>query len=368
MKVRNRSLVAAVVLGLAIAAFLYWWRSGAPILHEPPPESVLKPEPQTGQAAPAETSNATAAAPSEPPPPPTQKPSPELRRTFETLNHNAIVFYGRAIDQFDEPVVGAEVRGTVLVNTGTKGGARKAQTTTDGQGYFQFSDLVGQDIGIMIAKDGYEYRRKSSSFSYSYFEADHKRHIPDPKNPVVFVLWKKQGAEALVHYEKVWRFPISRGPLRIDLVTGKPAERDADLVVTVSRTPLVMPYGMTGFGWQATVDVNGGGLIRAGELDYYNAAPETGYAPRFQHTQEAQSVRDAQEGRIKWTWIEDVADTFFISARNGKVFARVHLRIWPNSDHKEGDNEALVSAEVWLNPNGSRNLEYDPKNATTPRP
>jgi hypothetical protein len=27
---------------------------------------------------------------------------------------------------------------------------------------------------------------------------------------------------------------------------------------------------------------------------------------------------------------------------------------WPNSDRKEGDNEALVAAEVWLNPNGSR--------------
>jgi hypothetical protein len=368
MIVRNK-LIAAVVLGLAIIAVLFWWRFGTlsptPV-QTPSPQAAPRTEPQPGQGN-AEASN-SAAKLTEPTPPLTQKPSPELRRTFETLNHNAIVFYGRAVDQFGEPVVGADVRGTVLVNTGTRGGSRKAKTTTDGLGYFQFGDLVGQDIGIMIAKDGYEYRRKSSSFSYSYFEADHKRHIPDPKNPVVFVLWKKKGAETLVHYEKVWRFPLSGGPLRIDLTTGKVAERDADLVVTVSRTPLVMPYGTTGFAWQAAVDVTGGGLIRVGELDYYNAAPETGYEPRLQHMQEARSVREAQEGRIKWTWQEDVADTFFISCRDGRIFARVYLRIKPNSDHKEGDNEALVAAGVWLNPNGSRNLEFDPKNAITPKP
>ena len=371
MKIVKRSLAVIVVLGLVLAGLLFWWRSGMPS-HTPAQtrssQSAPKSVPQPGQAAPAETNNTVASATTEPPPPPTQKPSPELRRTFETLNHNAIVFYGRAIDQFGEPVVGAEVRGTVLVNTGTHGGERKTRTATDAQGNFQFTGLKGQDLGIGISKEGYEYSRKNSSFSYSYFEADHNRHEPDSTNPVVFVLWKKQGAEPLVHYGKVWRFPINGGPLRIDLVTGKVAERDADLVVTLSRTPLVMPYGTTGFAWQATVDVNDGGLIRAGEQDYYNTAPETGYAPRFQHLQQAQSVHEAQEGRIKWTWQENVADSFFVSIRNGKIFARVYLHICPNSDHNEGDNEALVSAGVWLNPNGSRNLEFDPKKAITPKP
>ena len=112
----------------------------------------------------------------------------------------------------------------------------------------------------------------------------------------------------------------------------------------------------------------GGGLVPTGERDYYNVAPESGYEPRFEHVQAAQSVREAQEGRVKWTWTESVSGSFFISSRGEKNFARVNLRLRPNVDRKEGDNQALVVAEVWLNPSGSRNLEFDPKKAVRPVP
>lgn len=298
----------------------------------------------------------------------TQKPSPELKRTFEALNHNPIEFYGRALDQFGEPVVGADVTGSVLYNTGIKSGRSVASTTTDVGGYFRFSELAGQTLGIDFKKSGYEFNPVHTLFSYSYFEADHKRHIPDPKNPVIFTLWKKQETEPLVHYDKVWRFPVNTGPVGINIATGQIGMQDVDLVVTISRTPLQMRYGEQGFAWTATVEVVGGGLIRAGQRDYYNLAPESGYVPRFEFTQEAQSVRAAQDEKIKWTWVRSVSDDFFISSRNGKNFARVSLRIRPNVDHKEGDNEALVAAEVWLNPNWSRNLEFDPKKAIKPQP
>lgn len=314
----------------------------------------------------ATATNATPATP--PPPPPTQKPSPELRKTFETLNHNEIVFYGRAVDQFGEPVPAADVEGVVLVNTGSRGGQMQRRTTTDAQGYFQFGGFKGQDLGIGISKEGYEYRRRESSFSYSYFEPDHKRHIPDPKNPVVFVLWKKQGAEPLIHYEKVWRFPVNAGLVKIDLLKAKIGQPQADLIVNVSRSPFVMRYGERGFAWTVAIDVEGGGLVRAGETDYYNQAPADGYEPHLEYAQEAQSIRAAQEGRITWTWREDVADTFYLTSRSGRNYGRIELRIRPNSDHKEGDNEALIAAKVWLNPNGSRNLEFDPAKAIKPTP
>lgn len=191
---RRFALIILVVVAGALLLF-WWWRLRRP---EPLAEKPV-PAQAAPQAVPEEAAAATATntPPATPPPPPTQKPSPELRRTFETLNHNEIQFYGRAVDQFGEPVPAADVEGAVLVNTGSRGGQMRRQTTTDAQGYFQFGGFKGQDLGIGIKKEGYEYRRKSSSFSYSYFEADHKRHIPDPKNPVVFVLWKKQGLKRL---------------------------------------------------------------------------------------------------------------------------------------------------------------------------
>lgn len=362
-------IVVTVILAVLVAVVLFLLRRSQSALvatNTPIGPSTVAAQPPVGDGAKTKTPDATAPRP--PPTPPTQKPSPESKRTLRTLNHNPIEFYGRAVDQYGEPVAGAEVSGVVLYNTGTKAGEKKAKTTTDAQGYFCFADLEGQDLGIGIAKEGYEYRNRNSSFSYSYFEADHKRHIPDPKNPVTFTLWKKQGAEPLVQYDRVWRLPVNSGPVEINLATGKMGDRDVDLVVTVSRTPLRMPYGEGGFAWAASIEVVNGGLMRAGRRDYYNQAPVSGYQPRFEYTQAAQSVRDAQEGRIKWTWIEGISETFFVSSRNEKHFARVTVRIRPNVDRKEGDNEALIAAEVWLNPNGSRNLEFDPKKAIRPAP
>lgn len=359
-----------VALVVAIGVLLILRRS--PIHPAPTTWSTSAQEPAASasmvESATLATTGTTQSGPSTPAQPSTtQKPSRELKRTFEALNHNSIEFYGRALDQFGEPVVGADVTGSVLYNTGVKSGREVASTTTDTGGYFRFSKLAGQTLGIDFKKSGYEFNPRNTLFSYSYFEADHKRHIPDPKKPIIFTLWKKQGAEALVHYEKTWRFPITGGPIRINLETGNTGNQVADLVVSLARTPLQMRYGERGFAWNASVEVVGGGLIRVGQRDYYNLAPKTGYMPRFEYTQEAQSVRDAQAEKIKWTWVDGISDDFFVSSRDGKNFARVSLRIRANVDHKEGDNEALVAVGVWLNPNGSRNLEFDPAKAITPR-
>ncbi len=369
MSTRKKVIVVVGILALLIAVLWRWRRQTTAT----PRQQTTSTQPGAGTAATNSaqtktggTQSRTASTSAQSTAAPTQKPSPELKRTFQALNHNPIEFYGRAIDQFGTPIGGAEVTGSVIYNTGTASGQKLAATTTDANGYFEFSGLEGQSLGIDFKKAGYEYNPRKSLFWYSYFEADHKRHQPDPRNPVVFTLWKKQEAEALVHYDRTWRFAANSGPVRIDLITGRIGGQDADLVVTVSRTPLQMPYGARGFAWSAIVEVEGGGLIRAGQRDYYNLAPESGYMPRFEHAQEAQNVRDAQEERIKWTWRESVSDDFFVSSRNGKNFARVRLYIRPNSDRKEGDNEAATEAEVWLNPNGSRNLEFDPKKAITP--
>lgn len=366
MSTRQRSAVIVLVVLAGVLLLFWWWRvrRPAPVAEKPAPVQSAP------QDAPKEAASATATntPPPSRPPPPTQKPIPELRKTFETLNHNEIEFYGRAVDQFGEPVPAANVEGAVLVNTGSRGGQMNRQTTTDAQGYFQFSGFKGQDLGITISKEGYEYRRLNSSFSYSYFEADHKRHIPDPKKPVVFVLWKKQGAEPLIHYEKEWRFPVNAGPVKIDLLKAKIGQPQADLTVNVSRSPLTMRYGERGFAWTVSIDVEGGGLVRAGETDYYNQAPPGGYETRLEFVQEAQSIRAAQEGRITWTWREGVADTFYLISRNGRNYGRLNLEIRPNIDRKEGDNQALVAVKIWLNPNGSRNLEFDPAKAIKPAP
>lgn len=362
MIIKRRFIIVLLVLAAAFVALLLWWhaRSARRMADQARPTQSPPAAPQASGVA---ASNEHRAPQTEQTSP-SQKRNWDSRRIFETLNHNPIEFYGRALDQFGEPVAGAEVRGNLIYNTGSRAGEKPTKTITNAQGYFQFGGLEGQSLSIDFKKTGYEFSFGSQNtlFWYSYFEADHKRHIPDPKNPVIFVLWKEQGAEPLVHYDIDRDVPADGTPVGINLETGRIGGPDTDLVVTISRTPLRMRFGQMGFSWSATVEVVGGGLIRAGQRDYYNLAPEAGYVSRFEFTQEAQNVRGPH------TWRGNIADDFFISSRLGKNFARITLRLMANADRQEGDNIGAVRTIVWLNPNRSRNLEFDPAKAIRPPP
>jgi hypothetical protein len=281
----------------------------------------------------------------------------ELKQTFETLNDNPIAFYGRAVDQFGAGVSNAAVTGIVLFNTGEHAGERRHVTTTDGDGYFQFTGLRGQDIGIQIDKAGYEYHPRNTSFSYTYLEADHKRHIPDPKSPVIFPLWMKQGDASVVQYRKtLWKIPADGSAVHFNLANGEVDRRDADLVLTLTRDPLRLPFGGRGFAWRVAVEVVGGGLVPAGERDYYNIAPEEGYQSIFEHSESAQSLPEPEQSSGKWTWRETWSGDFFTKSHGGRRYGLVELKVHagPNRDNEP---YGAVEIAVRLNPNGSRNLE-----------
>lgn len=368
MSTRQKITVRAVVLLVLLTGLLLWRRSPTPpaaAASSAAAQAPVAPATVPNSTERAATSAAQAGVSVSAQPLATQKPSSELRRTFEALNHNPIEFYGRALDQYGEPVIGADVMGSVLYNTGVKSGRKVASTSTDAGGYFRFSELEGQTLGIDFKKSGYDFNPRNTLFSFSYFEADQKRHIPDPKNPVIFVLWKKQGSDSLINYHIDRDIAADGTPIRINLATGKIDEQNADLIVTLSRTPLRMRYGERGYAWNATIEIVGGGLIRVGEQNYYNLAPESGYESRFDHVQEVQSVRDAQAEKIKWTWRGEFKETFFIKAKNGQRYARVVISVFASGRDNNDAIGGLVLG-VWLNPSGSRNLEFDPAKAIKP--
>jgi hypothetical protein len=129
---------------------------------------------------------------------------------------------------------------------------------------------------MVITKPGYAFSTRAKLFSYTYFEADHTRHIPDPNSPVVFVMWKKQGAEPLLHYDSTfWNVSGNDSPVGIDLGKGKIDNVTPDLVVRLKRDD--GPSLVNGFGWSAQIEAPSGGLIIASEADFYNLAPLEGY-------------------------------------------------------------------------------------------
>ena len=291
---------------------------------------------------------------------PADQPRQNLGGIFKTLNHNAIEFYGRVVDQFGEPVEGASVKASVMVNSGVKSGWRTATAATAPDGRFQFTGLEGQDISFVVSKGGYQFAQREGIYSYTYFEADHKRHIPDPKAPVEFTLWKLQGPEPMIHYWRgSFRFTCDGKPAGLNLHTGRVDNENPDLIVTVERRPQVVRPGAKDFYWKASIEVVEGGLHLAGERDYYNLAPEDGYVPEYIYVQTAQDERHPDQRNERWAWWRSHEVKLFVKTRGGQAFGLIDLRILAELDDKEGDNKAAIIATVYLNPNGSRNLEFD---------
>jgi hypothetical protein len=259
-------------------------------------------------------------------------------------NAKPINVYGKVIDQYGQPVVGAEVKGgTLLYVNPERSGGESFSTITDAQGQFSFTGLHGVRFGFGIEKLGYEYdRRKYLDWWDSY--------KPDPINPAVFVMWKLQGAEPMLHSNVNKRLPYDEQSASFrasfDLGTGKIRE-SGDLHITLIQNPVVVKRALGNFAWKIIITVPGGNLLEATDL-YKNLAPESGYQDAYSFAQERDDPK----------WTARFAKTFYVHTAKGK-YAKVTVDLTPGTNRPEVGLGVGLSLETWLNPSGSRNLEFD---------
>jgi len=271
------------------------------------------------------------------------------------LNDQPIVFFGKVVDQHNQPVPNAKVRGGVMVEKVWMGGKFvEHYTTTDAAGNFSFQALRGAEIVIQPSKEGYEFRSDNRNFIYSLLRRETERHNPDPSAPVVFTMWKQQAAEPLISGDKFLGIKGDGTPFTIDLLKGRKVEGrgvEGDLIVSVRQPPSIADGQR--FDWSFEIEALGGGLIVADAEQYLNEAPAEGYEPRI-----AQVLKAADR-----EWSEVVRRTLFVKSRNGTVFGRVSVELRANYQ-----GAAVFSARYHVNPKpGSRNLQRDPLKQATVR-
>ncbi len=114
-----------------------------------------------------------------------------------------IVFYGKVLDQNNDPVPDA----TVVMNTrhADPKGIYNMNIThfsfqTDANGQYTVKDLKGHLLYLeKIVKDGYEYEFKANpDRSFNYSPKDDKGHQPDTEKPVIFRMRKKAKSACLI--------------------------------------------------------------------------------------------------------------------------------------------------------------------------
>lgn len=269
-----------------------------------------------------------------------------MSEALTRLNHRPIQFYGKVLDQNSAPVVAAKVTGGVMVQTKWMNGQITSYyTTTDQDGLFAFEGLAGRDISIWLEKGGYEFRNNDHTlFKYSALTTEAERHAPDANAPVVFTMWRQRGPEALVH-TKLRRagVPVDGNPVAFDMLTGEKTFDEGDLVVKLERSPVHVQRGQR-FDWKATIEIPSGGLQEIKDA-YPNEAPVEGYKSSWVTHMRADSTE----------WQSSISGSFYIKSRGGQTYARMNLRITVDYEPPP----VVLTFEAYVNPHGSRNLEYD---------
>jgi hypothetical protein len=346
----NRSyLVGILVVVLLLLSGWWFWKSK----RIPPAEAPVK----TSPASPANTvtPNGTASQPGTPAGKSALTPemlaleqNPKVKameKMMAEINAKPINVYGKVIDQFDQPVVGAKVNGgTLLMISFERSGGETVSTVTDAQGRFSFTGLHGARFGLEIEKAGYKYDTQLNVNWWNNYK-------PDPDNPAVFHMWKLQGAEPMVHTKFDSRVPYNGQAVAFVILTGRKTS-SGDLQITLIRNPLQVQRGGAPFDWSVQIQVAGGGLVGTSDL-YPDEAPEGGYQPTFAFSM----TKDAAN------WTQRLTKTYYIHTANGD-YGRVNIDLTTDSERPQGTG---ITIETWLNPvPGDRNLEFDPTQAIKP--
>ena len=340
---KKRTLLLAVI---ALLALLLWW-----LLQTQQSPSIGKVAPTaepTGQQSDGAT-NATA--PSNPTTAPASRPDKlEFLRDLAQQSNRPIRFYGKVIDQDENPILGVKVtlgvRNTKEPIAGLVGDVFDYPVvTTDAQGLFSITDAKGALLTIKsLEKPGYEASIKTVNKSYWYWRDPSQVFTPNPDAPEVFRMWKKQGAEKLVRKGISAPLRYDGIPSSFDLLNGR-AANNGDLRVMLVRNPQQIIYGQRNYEWTLTLESLDGGLIESEDEQMY-FAPAEGYQTRLVIHMPA----DAAE------WVDEKSFNLYVKLHNGKQYGRAELKVLVGSER--ATTPFYITS--FVNPTGSRNLEYDP--------
>jgi len=282
----------------------------------------------------------------------------EKVRKFQQLKMGEFNYFGKIIDQHGEPVVGAKVQMEIgyypfIPNGNFYPSYRKRVVETDAEGKFSIMGEKGESFSFdLIEKEGYEIDRTGFGGAIlSRGGVELLKRISNPDKPVIFHAWKKSEAEPLIHNEILIGFSPDGKRYAVDLITPKKVVNgnSGDIIISFNRHPNAKFN--EGFDWNVTLMAIGGGVTETNDL-FMNEAPEGGY----------ESVWSLEMKKSEPDYQRDAKRKFYLKSRNGKVFGRLEFEFIPLYN-----KDSVIDAKWWLNPNGSRNLQYDPKKRIWPQ-
>ncbi len=262
-----------------------------------------------------------------------------------------ISFYGMVVDESSQPVEGVEVLfGWTDLSTA---GNSTCLTRTDASGRFDLTAATGKALVVRsLKKEGYYTSKKNSRFGFEYAAFfDSSYHHPDPSSPVIFRLRKKGTPEPMIHHRKLFGFEPDGTVSYIDLAQGRKRVGGApmgDISVRITRQPLDTAED---YAWTFTIETIGRAGLKESDEEFMFLAPESGY-----------TVRDHYEFRPgQPNYRKDLEKKFYFRTDAGGHYGRLEILALPKYN-----NRAAIDMAIYVNPSGSRNLEFDPRKVVGP--
>jgi hypothetical protein len=250
-----------------------------------------------------------------------------------------IEFYGKVVDQFDQPVIGAEVELNWTTVVGPIPDPKKS-IFTGSDGRFEVTGIQGKGITISVYKEGYDRTYDwIQSFEYAAF-FNNNFHVPDPNNPVLFHLHKLMGAEPMYKFLPYGDITAGGAPLILNVEKGKVAAQ-GDLAFSVVLGTETNRYGPD---FIVTVQGLNGAICIFSDEEFLFKAPETGYQSTLSINAKIDDPKYSPFQKFR----------FYVKTGAGKYAAvEAKVNLWNNMAG------ASFSAIIYYNPSGSRNLEFD---------
>ncbi len=259
-----------------------------------------------------------------------------------------ISFYGRVVDQDNNPLSGVRVVVSVrqwfhpAASVGLDSSFPKTELTTDAGGYFQFANGSGDDLRIeALTKEGYEAEAKAlRGFGYNTSE----RFNPDPNQPVVFRMWKAGTKQPLITGDKFLPIVPDGRTYTLDLLKGtlEEGENEGDLRLTIKRSPDAA-WGKK-YEWSFELaGINGGLKEEADAYESMYLAPSEDYAKKV-----TMAFHPGEEG-----WTYGISKRFYVKTRNGKLYGRMDVEV---QAFYLKDKQGRFGIKYAINPAGERLL------------
>jgi hypothetical protein len=280
----------------------------------------------------------------------------EFLRGMAQLSNRPIEFYGLVIDQDSNPVPGVTVTLSVRVTKEPTPGVIGDSfdylvVTTDARGRFAITDTKGALLSVRsLEKPGYDASKKGLNQAYWYWRSPDMTFTPDREKPEVFRMWRKAGAVRLVRKTISSNLRFDGTPSIFDVVAGQVGGH-GDLRVLLARNPQQIVFGQRNYEWTLTIEALNGGITEPTDEQMY-LAPAEGYQPQL--------VIHMPANDPKWT--DEKAFNLYAKLRGGQQYARLELKALVGSDRET----TPFYVTSFVNPEGGRNLEYDPLQDVVP--